>query len=620
MLLYLDFETFSDRDIVKDSVYVYTESPRFEPLMMSYAIDDLPVKRVEDIGAMTPIITEALKRGAYFVAHNAQFERLVCSRLLWHGTGDYLSPERFIDTAALAAVQGYPRALGPLAKALGVTMKGSAGTRLISLFCKPNRDGTRTLPADKPEEWTRFGEYCDTDVYALRDAHRALMARYLHTRVDLAGWPTEIEQRVFIADQQINDRGIRVDTEMAREAVRAGADNALELEAEMYALTGLANPNSVAQMTGWLAEQGIEVPDLRAATVSDLLARDDIGDAVRRALVIRQELALAAAKKFGAAVRSTSGDGRARGLFQYCGAHTGRWAGRRIQLQNLPRMKHAPEREDALICDLLLGESVSNQDLKGLVRAMLLGPFTVVDYSAIEARVLAWLAGEQWVLDAFSAGRDIYVETAKRLGPAYSRQEGKVATLALGYQGAVGSLISMGAKGSEAELRKLVARWRMANPAITALWYELDMKFWTGGRVGEHLTIERDGRERRVILPSGRELIYHGVAKRQVVRDGFEREELSFLAPLPQRPRVPTYGGKLTENITQAVARDVLALALVRLSEVGLRVAGHVHDEVLIEGEHAVTEISALMCAPNGWSVGLPLDAAGYVTARYRKE
>jgi DNA polymerase len=174
-------------------------------------------------------------------------------------------------------------------------------------------------------------------------------------------------------------------------------------------------------MTGWLAERGIEVPDLRAATVSELLAREDLGDVVRRALVIRQELALAAAKKFGAAVRSTSGDGRARGLFQYCGAHTGRWAGRRIQLQNLPRMKHIPEREEALICDLLLGDGVSNQDLKGLVRAMLLGPFTVVDYSAIEARVLAWLAGEQWVLDAFSAGRDIYVETAKRLGPAYSR-------------------------------------------------------------------------------------------------------------------------------------------------------------------------------------------------------
>jgi DNA polymerase len=331
MFWYLDFETFSDRDIVKDGAYVYTASERFVPLIMSYALDDAPVQRVEMVAEMCEVILEALQSGGRIVAHNAQFERLVCSRLAGMPEGEYLSPERFIDTAALAAVQGYPRALGPLAKALGVTMKDSAGTRLISLFCKPKRDGTRTLPADKPEEWTRFGEYCDTDVYALRDAHRALMARYLHTRADLAGWPTEIEQRVFIADQQINDRGIRVDTEMAREAVRAGADNALELEAEMYALTGLANPGSVAQMTGWLAERGIEVPDLRAATVSELLAREDLGDVVRRALVIRQETALAASKKFAAAVRSTSGDGRARGLFQYCGAHTGRWAGRRIQ-------------------------------------------------------------------------------------------------------------------------------------------------------------------------------------------------------------------------------------------------------------------------------------------------
>ena len=178
----------------------------------------------------------------------------------------------------------------------------------------------------------------------------------------------------------------------------------------------------------------------------------------------------------------------------------------------------------------------------------------------------------------------------------------------------------MGAKGSEAELRKLVARWRMANPAITAMWYEMGAKMWTGGKVGEHLTIEREGRERRVLLPSGRELIYHGVAKRQVRRDGLEREELSFLAPLPQRPRVPTYGGKLTENITQAVARDVLAQALVGLEAGGYEVAGHVHDEVLIEGEHEVSEVEALMCAPTSWNKGLPLDAAGYVTARYRKE
>ena len=437
------------------------------------------------------------------------------------------------------------------------------------------------------------------------------------------------ELTIFAIDQQINDRGIAVDVAMAREAVRAGADNAFQLELDLCELTGVANPSSVQQMSAWLAQQGVTVTDLRADTVREMLA-GELPEHVRTALEMRQELALAAGKKFAAAVRATSSDGRARGMFQYCGAHTGRWAGRRIQLQNLPRFKHEKGREGELIADLLLGGDVANSDLKGLVRAMLLGPFTVVDYSAIEARVLAWLAGEQWVLDAFAGGRDIYVETAKRLGSkpdgeGYTRQEGKTAALALGYQGALGSLLAMGATGSESELLALVVNWREANPRIVALWRELEARFWSGGDVGERLTVTRSGRDRLIRLPSGRELVYHGVAKRRVRKkrdDGttYERDELSFIAPLPNAPRTPTYGGRLTENVTQAVARDVLAHALVRLEREGYRVVGHVHDEVLIEGAHDVGEVARVMCADVGWNNGLPLGAEGYVTERYRKE
>jgi DNA polymerase len=210
-------------------------------------------------------------------------------------------------------------------------------------------------------------------------------------------------------------------------------------------------------------------------------------------------------------------------------------------------------------------------------------------------------------------------------GEGYTRQEGKTATLALGYQGALGSMLAMGATGSESELLALVARWREANPRIVALWRELEARFWSGGDVGELLHVTRSGRDRAIVLPSGRELVYHGVAKRRVRKkrdDGttYDRDELSFIAPLPNAPRTPTYGGRLTENVTQAVARDVLAHALVRLEREGYRVVGHVHDEVLIEGEHEVSEVAALMCAPTSWNKGLPLDAAGYTTQRYRKE
>lgn len=620
-MIFLDFETYSDVDLLKAGPYVYTESPYFTPLMMSYAIQNGPVKRVEDVAEMREIIEAARLQCRQFIAHNAQFERLVCSRILGMPVGEYLSPSMFEDTAALASALGYPRALGPLAKALGVEAKDTAGTRLINLFCKPRpRVGGRLLPHERPEEWARFGEYCDQDVKVLQAVWRELARQYPTGGEELA---------IFMIDQQINDRGIAVDLDLAREAVRAGADNAFQLEIDLCELTGVANPASTQQMSAWLAQQGVTVTDLRADTVREMLA-GELPERVRTALEMRQELALAAGKKFSAAQRATSSDGRARGMFQYCGAHTGRWAGRRIQLQNLPRFKHEKDHEGELIADLLLGGDVANSDLKGIVRAMLLGPFTVVDYSAIEARVLAWLAGEQWVLDAFKQGRDIYTETAKRLGSkpdgeGYSRQEGKTATLALGYQGALGSMLAMGATGSESELLALVSRWREANPRIVALWRELEARFWSGGDVGELLHVTRSGRDRLIRLPSGRELVYHGVAKRRVRKkrdDGttYERDELSFIAPLPNAPRTPTYGGRLAENITQAVARDVLAHALVRLESAGYRVVGHVHDEVLIEGVHDVADVARVMCADVGWNAGLPLGAEGYVTERYRKE
>lgn len=615
--LYIDIETYSAVNLLKSNAYRYSEDPSFLMLMAAHAIDDEPVQLVfgEDVLDIPGLWEDDVLK----VAHNAPFERVCYSSLLQHQHEleplEYLDPAHWRDTQAIAGIYGYPQKLSELARALGGEQKDEAGTRLISLFCKPNRQGKRNMPEDYPKEWEDFGRYCIQDVETLRSVDR-----------QLGDYPTEMERRIHLADQYINDRGIQVDTVMARAAVERSEENASRQVAEIQSLTGVDNPNSGPQMLAWLHAQNVNIPNMQKATVDEVLDMD-IDPVAKQVLTIRQELALVAAKKYTAALDRVNADDRLRGSFHYFGAHTGRWAGRGVQLQNLPSAslgeKDDPEnvierKIAAAVLDLKLGFDVDGHTLKALVRPMFTGPFTVVDFSAIEARVVAWLAGEQWALDAFAAGRDIYVETAERMG-GLSRKEGKVAVLALGYNGGVNSLRAMGAEGENDKLQFLVNQWRDANPSIVNLWAQMQDAFRNGGPVGPFITVEKDGADRAIRLPSGRAIMYHNLKERWVEKWGNQVKQISFSDPKNLKARVDTYGGRLVENITQAVARDILAEAIVRLDDAGYPVVGHVHDEALIQGAYDVDTISRLMSESPEWAAGLPLDAEGYNCRRYRK-
>lgn len=617
-ILWLDIETRSRVDLKKSNVYRYVEDPDFKILMCAWSLNDSPVEIVTDQEDIRDI-PGLLDPETIIVAHNAAFERICFSQFAGLPVGEYLPASRFICTMALAALGGYPRKLEDLAKGLGVAAKDAAGTVLINFFCKPNRKGEFNSPEDNPEKWQQFLDYCVQDVIVLREVHRVLDDKGLF---DL----TPMEREIYNVDQKINDGGAEVDLEMAELAVEASDNNRMIQELRISEISGIHNPGSGPQMTEWLASKGVKTPNLQKDTVTKLL-KEATDPVVREVLELRQEIALVAAKKYTAATDRLNSDDRLRGTFQYFGAHTGRWSGRGVQLQNLPSasLDKDHEQPDLLIANTILdlkltGEADANT-LKALVRSMFVGPFTVVDYAAIEARVLAWLAGEKWALEAFRAGRDIYVETAERMGQGMTRKEGKVAVLALGYNGGTGSLEAMGAEGSEEQLRFLVNQWRDANTRITAMWPIMEESFKHGGSVGKYITIRKDKRDRIVVLPSGREIIYHDVrGRREIDQWGRDRLRLSYLDPQVPGYRKDTYGGRLTENVTQAVARDILAEAMVRLDKQGYEIALHVHDEIGVAGTHPIDVISQIMSVDPGWAKGLPLDAEGYHCPRYRKD
>lgn len=601
--LTLDVETYSDVDLTKYGVYRYVESPQFEILMAAWSLDGSDTQVAigrEEIEAIPGLSDPAVLK----VAHNAQFERICFSAFFGLPVGQYLDPEAWEDTAAIAAVAGYPRGLGALAVALGAQEKDEAGTALINWFCKPDRKGQRRLPQDHPEKWDQFVAYCAQDVDTLRDVHDLL-----------PGWPSDLERRVFMTDQRVNDRGIKVDLEMAEACIAADEEGRARAGEELKDLLGIDNPGSVPQITAALEKTGLKLPSLRADGIKKLLASGDLTQVQTRALELRQLTALVAARKYSAALGSSSEDGRLRGQFRFFGAHTGRWSSRGVQIQNLPRVE-LPQTEEHIL-DVLLGNNPGPEVLKGLVRALFVGPFTVVDYSAIEARGLAWVAGEEWVLEAFRNKRDVYVETANRMSTPdnpMTRQHGKVAVLALGYQGGKDALRNMGATGTDEELTVLRDLYREANPKIQRLWLSMERAFVEGGTAGR-LRVDKAnrGRDRHLVLPSGRSLIYRGV---RVVGSGRDQR---ILFDDPRGHEADTYGGRLVENAVQAICRDVLAAALVSLDEAGYEVVGHVHDEVIVDGEAPVDEISSIMCRLPGWARGLPLDAEGFVTQRYRK-
>ncbi len=633
-MLYIDLETRSSIDLKKLGVYKYTEDFDFRILMAAWAHDDDPVAVA--VGHEEILSIPGLgDRAVVHVAHNAQFERVALGVL----RPELRDPSLWEDTQALAAEHGYPVSLEAVSAALGTTPKDSAGSRLIKLFCLPNRDGSWNDATTHPMEWLDFLSYCAQDVDTLREVHRLLPT-----------WPTPTERLVWNADQRINDRGMAIDLDLCRIAAGEVDANKSVNKAAFTELTGVDNPGSIQQVQAWAAEAGLELPNCQAATIEALLEDPELDPTHRQALELRQELALAAGGKFGAALEVVSPDSRIRGGFRFFGAHTGRWTGQRVQPQNLPRA--TVDDPEAAILDLKMGLGATPHTLKALVRSMFVGPLTVVDYASIEARVLAWMANERWAIDAFLAGRDIYVETAERMAPGLTRSHGKIAVLALGYNGGINSLRAMtgnpkqGSAGSPAlrtrggdftelgstpleemtdsQLQIIVDTWRRANPRIVKLWEVMGDAFGEGGRVGPHITVTRRGSTVKMWLPSGRAITYHEVKwERYVVIDPKTKRKIPkqgwrYADPKKGGRRIGTYGGSLVENATQAIARDLLAEALVRLDDAGIPVVGHVHDEVIAE----TTELEAvtrIMTQVPSWAEGLPIDGEGFVTDRYRK-
>lgn len=645
--LFIDLETYSSVDLPKHGVYRYAASDDFEILLLSYAYDDEPVQLIDlACGEEIPekLIHDLTDPALIKEAYNANFER-TC---LAHGLGCPMPPEQWRDTMIAAQYCGLPRSLDAVGRALHLgddQAKMKEGKALIAYFCKPcrptkiNGGRTRNLPTDAPEKWETFRRYNVRDV----EAERAIARR-------LANHPVpEQEWRVWQMDQRINDRGVKIDRDLAEAAVSVAAQNAEALTGEMLKLTKLENPNSVSQLKAWLAEAGEETDSLSKDWVAEKLKTLPEGD-VRRVLEIRRELGKSSVAKYEAMLRSADPvDDRVRGTLQHYGANrTGRWAGRLLQVQNLPQ-NHLPDLEaareavrtrDADWVRTLYG-SVSDT-LSQLIRTAIIPAegctFAVSDFSAIEARLVAWLSGEAWRQEVFAQGGDIYCASASQMFHVpvekhgvngHLRQKGKVAELALGYGGGAGALTAMGALKmglSEDELPDIVQRWREASPRIVALWRRVDeaarqavtYKAWSDD-LGYGLRIGCESGMMMIDLPSGRRLHY---CHPRIEEGKFGKPCITYCGA--NWLRESTYGPKLTENIIQATGRDCLAAAMLKVSA-RYPLVMHVHDEMIAEvpagqAEEALMYMNEKMAEPLDWAQGLILRGDGYLCDFYKKD
>lgn len=650
--LIIDIETRSAVDLTSCGLSRYVNDDSFDVLLIAYAIDDGPV-RVIDLMHPTYVTTpdvdnviSALMDDTYIkVAHNAAFERYA----LWKLSGRYLPPEQWIDTMVLAANCGLPLSLGQVSEALRLPTdkaKDKRGSALIRMFCNPKKDGSFTSPDDKPEEWAEFIEYNRQDVVAEREIFNMLKP-----------WlPDDREHELWCLDARINERGVRIDRTLASRAAEISNRFKAELTGRALAITGLDNPNSVSQVKTWLQEQeGVEVPSLNKKVVADVIAGLQTDEA-KEFMALRAMMAKTSVSKYDAMLRCTTDDDpHARYCFQFFGSHTGRWAGRLIQLQNLsknsmPDLAEARELVRSGDYDTVraLYDNVPST-LSELIRTALIPEpghrFVVADFSAIEARVTAWLAGEQWRIDAFNAGKDIYCESASQMFKVpvekhgvngHLRQRGKVAELALGYGGGVGALLAFGADKlgmSDEEMGETVGMWRESSPKIVNMWKKLERA--AVACTTRHTTAEsgingvRFEWERGIMwmtLPSGRRMAYFNPEYREFERKLGTGKCLTYMVlnqTTRKWQRTETWGGKLTENLVQAVARDCLREALLNLDAHGWDIRAHVHDEIICTepiGGRSWQDMAELMCPQTPWTEGLPLRADGYDCPFYMKD
>ena len=641
--LAIDIETYSDVSLPDCGVHRYAASEQFEILLFAYSLNDEPT-RIIDLASGEKIpdkIMEYLTDDSVIkTAYNAAFERNCINRFF----GLSLKPEGWRCTLVQASMLSLPLSLEGVGEALNLDKKKmSEGKDLIRYFCMPckptkaNGGRTRNLPSDAPEKWELFKTYCIRDV----DVEKQI-------RNKLAKFPIpDREQKLYCMDQRINDRGIMVDQELIGHAVACDLLYKEMVTKKAYEISGLENPNSVSQLKDWLNEKGIEVDSLAKAAVEDLVENTQ-GD-VAEMMKLRLAMSKTSVKKYEAMERSVCPDGRVHGLLQFYGANrTGRWAGRLVQIHNLPQ-NHMEDLELARSLvkegryDLveLLYDSTPDV-LSELIRtAFVARPgcrFIVSDFSAIEARVMGYLAGEGWVIEEFRGAGKIYEQTASKMfhipireitkGSPY-RTRGKVASLACQYGGAEGALISMGALNfvEEEELKGLVQSWRTANPHIVNYWYEIDgavkaaVKERKMTKVGM-VTVYYQSGMLKIALPSGRVLSY--VRPRMTVnRFGSESVSYEGIGTNRKWTRIESYGAKFCENIVQATARDVLAEAMLRLEKKGFDIVCHIHDEVVLEvpeGISSVEEVNEIMAVCPDWCEGLPLKAAGFESPFYKKD
>lgn len=659
MIMGVDIETYSSVDLAKAGVRPYTEAPDFTILLIGYKVDDRPTRIIDLTGGagetitFLPVTASDLPAGdldeflclltapeVTKTAYNAAFERTCLAQYF----DCPMPPEQWRCTMVQAATLGLPGTLAQVGAALGLEkQKMEEGKELIRYFCKPTKDGVRRYPADAPEKWELFRRYNIRDVDVETDI-RERLSRWPRPQAELDAWAL---------DQRINDRGVRLDVALVDQALKLDAEYSARLKDEAQELTGLPNPKSDSQLKGWLAGRGLVSDSLDKEAIPALLtaAQDDT---TRRVLMLRQEMGKTSVKKYEAMARVLCRDGRVHNLLQFYGAgRTGRWAGRLVQVQNLPQNK-LPDLETArgLVrngeFDLLeLAYGSPPFVLSQLIRTAFIPSegcrFIVCDYSAIEARVLAWLAGEKWVLQEFYGDGLIYEATAsmmfhvpkddiKKGGPrADLRSKGKVATLACGYQGSTGALIQMGALKSgipEDELPGIVRRWRKANQNIVRFWYEVE-EAAIGAVQGRPATLDHgihfecEAGYLFITLPSGRRLAYYRPELKPEPQ--FEKLGLTYLGTGQNKQwvRQKSYGGKLVENITQATARDCLRDAMAALDKAGYRIVFHVHDEVIADmpqSEGSLKDMQEIMGRPLPWAPGLPLRAAGFEASFYMKD